>query len=550
MPAAAASQPGIACRRTGNSPGRLRPSGHLRPPRPWWSAGSLLFLLLFGTVAGIGAEAPVADAAQAMDSSLVRDLLADGASPNGAHPDGMTALHWACLRDSAGMAQLLIDAGADASATNRYGVSPLSIACTNGNEAVVRMLLEAGADPDTTLPGGETALMTAARTGHPGPVEALLAAGADLGGAVHGMGRREGAGANAFNYRIRDPGIFDFETRAEQTALVWAAAEGHSEVVGLLIRAGADYRAALASGFTPFLFAVRNGHLGVVKTLVAAGADVNRRIAPDADWRHQGYSSRLRPGATALHVATENGHFDTGAFLLEAGADPNAVDPVGYAPLHAIVNARKVGPGDANPPPLVHGNLSSLGFVRLLARHGATVDAHLTGPGMINLGNPVLGPTAFLAAAQNADLELVRVLLEVGADPRQTNGNGSTALMLAGARTGTEREVIEVARLLLEAGVDPGAVDRNGETALHAAAYRDRPGVVRFLSTRAAADAGIWTLQNRWGLTPLAIATGYHGPRRFRPQPKSEAAIRELMLAAGLPVPEKVEVDLPPPTGY
>ena len=46
---------------------------------------------------------------------------------------------------------------------------------------------------------------------------------------------------------------------------MWAAAEGHTEVVVELIKAGADFRAPLDSGFTPLLFAVREGRMGVVE---------------------------------------------------------------------------------------------------------------------------------------------------------------------------------------------------------------------------------------------------------------------------------------------
>ena len=74
--------------------------------------------------------------------------------------------------------------------------------------------------------------MTCARTGKVDAVKLLLAAERD----VHAK-----------------------EAKRGQTALMWAAAEGHVEVVEALIAAGADFRARLDSGYTPFLFAVREG---------------------------------------------------------------------------------------------------------------------------------------------------------------------------------------------------------------------------------------------------------------------------------------------------
>ncbi len=498
-----------------------------------WVTVSLLSVVGLASAA----EAPLADAAQLGDRRQIRALLEESADVGAAQVDGMTALHWAARDGDLEIARLLLEAGAEVNPANRYGVTPLSLACTNGNAQLVELLLDAGADPNSTLPGGETALMTASRTGRLGPVKALLVRGADPHATVHGMGRQEGAGANAFLSRMRDPAIFDFETKSEQTALFWAVAEGHAEVVAELIEFGAGFRMSLESGFTPMLFAVRGGHIGVVKALVAAGADVNRRIEPAPEWRHRGYVARLRPGATPLHVAVENGHFELAAYLLAVGADPNAADPIGYTALHAVTSTRRVALGDADPPPEPTGNLTSLEFVRTLAGHGANLNARMNGLGMINLGTAVQGPTAFLAAAQTADVEFLKALAELGADPLLTDEANRTALMLAGARTGTPAEVAEAMDLLLDLGVDIHAVDDNSETAMHAAAYRDRAEPIKLLASKVT-GIEIWNRKNKYGLTPLAIAVGHRGPRSFRPQPKAEQAIREAMLAAGVDPPE------------
>lgn len=478
-------------------------------------------------------DAQLADAARTMDRDEVRRLLGASADVSATQADGMTALHWAARNDDVETASLLLEAGADASAANRYGVTPLTFACTNGSARLVELLLEAGADPNTSLPGGETALMTASRTGKIGPVKMLLVRGANPRATVHGMGRQEGAGANAFLHRMRDPTNFDYVTKSEQTALIWAAAEGHADVVAELIEFGADFRKTLESGFTPLLFAARGGHLGVARVLVAAGVDPAQRVNPSANWRLVGYGAKLRPGATAVHVAVENGNFELAAFLLDAGVDPNAAGEMGYTALHAVTNTRRVPPGDANPPPETTGDMTSLEFVRKLAALGVDLDQRMTGTGMINLGSRVLGPTAFLAAVQNSDLEYMRTLLELGADPFQTGSSGTTALMLAGARTGSEREVVQVMDLLLDLGIDIDAVNGNGDTAMHTAANRDRAEPVKHLAAKGA-SVEVWNRPNRYGSTPLQIASGYQGERTIRPSPKAAAAIRELMIEAGL----------------
>ncbi len=141
----------------------------------------------------------------------IRVLLQQHADLNAPQRDGMTALHWVAYNDDRELAALLVGAGANVKAANRYGVTPLSLACTNGSGEMVELLLKAGADPNAPLPGGETPLMTAARTGTDATVKALLSHGARVDGK---------------------------DDRRGQTALMWAAAEGHSAIVQDLIEAG------------------------------------------------------------------------------------------------------------------------------------------------------------------------------------------------------------------------------------------------------------------------------------------------------------------------
>lgn len=477
--------------------------------------------LLLSTVSlhGAGSGAPLADAVERMDRSRIRTLLKQRVDVDTPQIDGMTALHWATYQDDLEIAELLVRAGANVKAANRYGVTPLSLACTNGNGAMVELLLKAGADPNTPLPGGEPPLMTAARTGALAAVKALLARGAAV-----------------------DPK----EDRRGQTALMWAAAEGHAGVVQELIDAGADFRTRLASGFTPLLFAVREGRIGVVRVLLKAGADVNETIPVDAG-RRRGYGGRLPPaGASALLVAVTNAHYELAAHLLDAGANPNA-DLPGYTPLHAITAVRKPGVGDNDPAPEGSGNMSSIELVKKLAAHGANVNARMTKrPNLNNTRLNELGATPFLLAALTADAELMRTLATLGANPFLPNADNSTPLMVAaglatrspGEDAGTESEVLEAVQAALDLGADVNAVDNNGETAMHAAAYKNLPKVVKFLAAKGA-RIELWNRTNKFGWTPLAIATGYRFGN-FKPSPETDAALREVMIAAGVTPPKTI----------
>jgi ankyrin repeat protein len=477
------------------------------------------FVLSTVSARGAGTDALLADAAEKMDRAAVRTLLKQRVDVNAPQVDGMTALHWASYQDDLETASLLVRAGANVKAGNRYGVTPLSLACTNGNSAMVELLLKAGADPNGALPGGETALMTASRVGSLGSVKALLARGA----AVQHHDERRG-----------------------QTALMWAAAEGHADVAEALIEAGADVRLRLSSGFTPLLFAVREGRINVVRLLLKAGADVNEAVPAEGRSR-RGYGGRMPPvGATPLHVAVTNAHYELAAYLLSEGADPNAALP-GYTALHAITAVRKPGVGDNDPAPEGSGSMSSTELVKKLVAHGADVNARMTK--RANLSNTRLneiGATPFMLAALTADAELMRTLAALGADPLLPNVDGSTPLMAAaglaarspGEDAGTESEVVEALQVALDLGADVNAIDKNGETAMHSAAYKNLPMAVRFLAAKGA-KIDIWDRPDKFGWTPLAIAVGYRFGN-FKPSPVTEAAIREVMIAAGVTPPKTV----------
>jgi len=480
---------------------------------------TVLLLTAASTAAAANSRAPLADAVEKMDGPKIRALLKERADVNAPQVDGTTALHWAAYKNDVATAELLLGAGANVKAATRYGVTPLSLACTNGSAPMVDLLLKAGADPNASLPGGETPLMTAARTGSLAVVKTLLARGA----LVDGKDDRRG-----------------------QTALMWAAAEGHADIVETLIDGGADFRARLASGFTPLLFAVREGRTAVVDGLLKAGVDVNEPIPVDGP-RRRGYGGRLPPaGATPLLVAVTNAHFELASRLLDAGANPNA-DLPGYTVLHAITVVRKPGVGDNDPAPEGSGNLSSIELVKKLAARGANLNAKMTKKA--NLNNTrmnELGATPFMLAALTADAELMRTLAKLGADPSLTNVEKSTPLMMTaglatrspGEDAGTEAEVLEAVQVALDLGADVNAVDINGETAVHSAAYKNLPKVVKLLTSKGA-KVTVWNRENKFGWTPLAIAVGYRFGN-FKPSAETEAAIREVMIAAGVTPPKVV----------
>jgi uncharacterized protein len=469
-------------------------------------------LLMAISFAAFGGDTRLVDAAKARNREQVRTLLQQKVDANAPAADGTTALHWAAHWDEPEMAALLLGGGANVQAANRYGVTPLVLACANGSARMVELLLKAKADPNTAAGEGETVLMTAARTGNAAAVKLLVAAGANV---------------NAK------------ETWRGQTPLMWAAAEGHTEAVQALLAAGAEINARSKAGFTPMLFAVREGRAEVVKVLLKAGASPNEVLA-----------SRRNGDTPAMVIAAENAHFELAAMLLDAGADPNGGGD-GWTALHIITNVRRPGAGSNDPAPPGSGKMSSLELVRKLVAKGANVNMQTTRSRNIGLTSlNTKGATPFLLAARTGDGELMRLLVQLGADPRIPTAENTTPLMVAagvgtrspGEDAGTEAEALDAVKLAFELGGDVNAVDNNGETAMHGAAYKWFPSVAEFLAQHGA-KVEVWNRKNKNDWTPLRIATGVHRGMNLRRSPETAAVLRKYMTEAGVSTevePEKV----------
>jgi ankyrin repeat protein len=229
----------------------------------------------------------------------------------------------------------------------------------------------------------------------------------------------------------------------------------------------------------------------------------------------------------------ESGHFQLALRLVELGADPND-QRSGFTPLHALTWVRRTERGDSpagDPPPRGSGNVTSLQFAGRLVAMGADVNTRLQRGQKKKAKLTHEGATPYLLAAKNADLPLMKLFVELGADPMLTNVDGTNALMAAagigvvavGEEPGTEPEVLAAAAYLLDFGFDINHKDDNGETAMHGAAYRLYPRVVEFLAAHGA-DPQVWDAKNNYGWTPTMIAHGKR-PGSLKPSPETIAAL-------------------------
>jgi uncharacterized protein len=283
----------------------------------------------------------------------------------------------------------------------------------------------------------ESRLADAAMRGDAQTVRALLAEGAD----ANEFGTYATA---ALHWMIR---VQDFDTAQR------------------LLLAGADPNLATGHGVRPLHLAIENADLPIVELLLDAGADPRRRDAANE---------------SALFVAARSGTPEIARALLERGANVDEREPhFQQTPLMVAVRA------------------DNAGIAALLIGRGANVNAQSVageepawrlphqnagsrGVGIIRGGWPERGQrapvpgakTPLLYATRQGDPELVRLLVDAGADLELADADGVTPLLnaiinasLASRRPGGTGH-FEVARYLIEQGADVNVADWYGQTPL------------------------------------------------------------------------------------
>ncbi|GAB1288490.1 Ankyrin repeat and SAM domain-containing protein 6 [Apodemus speciosus] len=304
---------------------------------------------------------------------LVRFLLRRGASVNSRNHYGWSALMQAARCGHASVAHLLLDHGADVNAQNRLGASVLTVASRGGHLGVVKLLLEAGAIVDHQDPCDESPATGGSR-------DELL-------------------------------GI---------TALMAAVQHGHEAVVRLLMEWGADpNHTARTVGWSPLMLAALLGKLSVAQQLVEKGAN------PD-------HLSVLEK--TAFEVALDRKYRDLADYL----------DP--------LTTVRPKTDEEKRRPDIFHAlKMGNFQLVKEIADED---------PNHVNLVNGD-GATPLMLAAVTGQLPLVQLLVEKHADmDKQDSVHGWTALMQA-----TYHGNKEVVKYLLNQGADVALRAKNGYTA-------------------------------------------------------------------------------------
>lgn len=523
-------------------------------------SGVILSLLSIGVSAAAYAAQPqtLSDLIRAgQRDAVMAAITSPDIDVNAADPDGSTPLMWATYAVDHEMVRALLKKGAKARVSNRFGDSPLEEAVKVADADMVRMLLDAGADPESPNQDGQTALMLASSVGSLPIAKMLIARGAH----VNAVERFRG-----------------------QTALMWAAAENHPDLVDLLLKHGArreinrrakfdDWPREITSepraqfrqggGFTALLYATRARCYRCAVSLVKAGADIEE---PSPE------------GITPLINALDNRAWDIAMFLLDRGANPGAWDMYGRTPLYVAVDMNSfTGPWGFGPPALTFGHqpdrdppppskFKGMDVVNRLLAMGVDPNHQLTrmrpntnGRGRFADYNLRGGTGPLLVATLSYDDVAIKALLAHGADPDLPNVFRLTPLMLAAGANDEIRlmqrkqpdlqaRAIKVVDLLLGAGANVNyritdsqthtarmagrrGADAEGQTALMAAARLGWDQMVKHLLARGADP----TLRDARGKTALDFARTPApgvGGRRGPADPGRTATVQILAAAA------------------
>jgi len=309
-----------------------------------------------------------------------------------------------------------IKAGADVEQLDdECGISPLAKAAELGNVEIVRALLKGGAKPD--FGGVDVPLAQAACHGHIEAVQELIRAGADVNQMDEGLG----------------------------TPLMTAAFCGHFDIIKILVNAGADVNTVDENGHTAFREALRKGHQNIIDFLTPLTPPSDREKAIALANQEREREARLKdPAAENIRkflVAALNANFSLVKQFLDNGMNVNARSAdSGQSALHKAV---AYGQGK---------------MAQFLIEAGAELDVPDKDREITPLGE----------AAMRMDSDMVRLLIQAGANVNFRNSDGETPLHAA-----TWSGDADVVKLLIQASADVDTRDKTGKTPLMEAVSRE-----------------------------------------------------------------------------
>lgn len=217
-----------------------------------------------------------------------------------------------------------------------------------------------------------------------------------------------------------------------------------------------------------FFDLIEDGNIDLIKELICSKCDVNAQI---------------EDGLTPLMAAASLGNLAIVKILVEAGANVNQIDVYGTSPLMFAANK---GFSDVFNylAPLTNAEIKGIGLltsifdgeleiVKALIATGIDVDAYREKGVWHEKGRTAL----IIAIREGGYLEIVKILLQAGAEPNLIDEDSGTNPLISAVRG----QYIDIICLLLQEGADINAKDTNGDTALSLAKKSGNSQIVQII---------------------------------------------------------------------
>ncbi|KAJ4201781.1 hypothetical protein NW767_006319 [Fusarium falciforme] len=362
--------------------------------------------------------------------------------------------------------------------------SLIYILADKGFSALIRTWLQNNPSIDIRGERYEHPLFAAVANGHKDAVAALLDSTSSI---CEGVDTVEGFGSKT--------GFVKYKRR---TSLTWAAQEGLTSVVELLVQKGADVNGIDQEDYTPLMRASEAGHQAVVSFLIKEGAAV------ESPYAHRAVSLALKNGRASilklftkanvnwdldpetlrmgLKSASERKNEEMVKLLIEDGVEPDAQDSWSHTALslasknyHAAtlkLLIERNADWDFNSKDMQTAFMTSAAvgndeMVKLLVEKGVIIGAQSSE-----------GYTALTFASRNSHLSTVKLLIENGAQIEpDLRGETPRPALIEASTNGHEAKV----KFLLEIGAEPNACDCEGHTAISRASYWGHSAIVKLL---------------------------------------------------------------------
>ncbi|KAE8141014.1 ankyrin repeat-containing domain protein [Aspergillus pseudotamarii] len=453
---------------------------------------------------------PLSRASSMGQQVIVKWLIENGAELDSKDRFGQTPLSYAVAngheavlnsQDANDMTPLLYAASngheAILNSQDANDMTPLLYAASNGHEAICKLLLESGAEVNLQDEAGNTPLARAAACGHEGIVKVLLAVDRIDADRRDAFGRtplilailddqlaivrvllKSGrVNVNALDDEKRTPllllllnkcktvtvvhhderGTFVAIENIEPTYLSWNAQNTREEIARLLVDNGADVNLSDCDGRTPLSFAAERSNDNTITMLLEKGAAVD---------------AKDNTGRTPLSWAAENSNNENGIrILLDNGAALESKDDVGRTPLswtagrckNYVFHVRAWGYYN----PWNSEGWNDMNIMRILLQAGANVESR-----------DINGRTPLSWVAQSSHTEIFQVL------PERENDTG--IMSPPRASNPSTRSIRDITELLLENGADLNAKDHHGWTPLRWANDCGNEDAAKFLESAGA----------------------------------------------------------------